>query len=73
MGQPTPQSDRLIRIFELCNYRGHKGIVPVSKATLYRWIRENSFPAPLRLGKHSVAWRWADVAAWLESNNGGAL
>ncbi|WGS46958.1 AlpA family phage regulatory protein [Burkholderia sp. JSH-S8] len=35
--------------------------VGVKKTTLYRWIREGSFPAPIRLGARSVGWRQRDV------------
>jgi prophage regulatory protein len=41
-------------------------ICKVSRATLYRYIKARRFPAPVRLGKSTVRWRAADVAAWLE-------
>lgn len=39
----------------------------VSRATLWRWCREGTFPAPIRLGRNTVAWRATDVADWLTS------
>jgi prophage regulatory protein len=30
-------------------------------STIYRWIAEGSFPAPVRLGPRAVAWRWSDL------------
>lgn len=41
--------------------------VGVHEATLYRWMREKKFPAPVRLGANSVAWREHDVDEWLAS------
>ncbi|MCA8130875.1 MULTISPECIES: helix-turn-helix transcriptional regulator [Burkholderia cepacia complex] len=41
--------------------------VGVKKTTLYRWIREGKFPAPVQLGARSVGWRATDVQQWLES------
>ncbi|MEV9633324.1 AlpA family phage regulatory protein [Burkholderia pseudomallei] len=41
--------------------------VGVKKTTLYRWIREGTFPAPVRLGTRSVGWHAADVQPWIES------
>ena len=41
--------------------------VGVKKTTLYRWIREGKFPAPVQLGARSVGWRAADVQQWVES------
>lgn len=39
--------------------------VGMKKSTIYKWIREGTFPAPVRLGVQSVGWREADIEAWL--------
>ncbi|CAN2528752.1 helix-turn-helix transcriptional regulator [Burkholderia pseudomallei] len=41
--------------------------VGVKKTTLYRWIKEGNFPAPIQLGARSVGWRQCDVEQWIES------
>ncbi len=43
-------------------------LVPVSKATLYRWAQAGMFPKPRALTPtHStVAWSAAEVHAWIE-------
>lgn len=51
---------------------GRPAIVPVSAASLWRWISAGKFPSPLRLGERGAAWRAADVARWLESRAPGA-
>jgi prophage regulatory protein len=38
----------------------------VSTWSLMRWAAQGKFPKPLRLGDNIVAWRVADVEAWLE-------
>ena len=43
------------------------GIVPVSSATLWRWIKGSNFPKPVKLSSRMVGWRVEDVRAWLES------
>lgn len=44
------------------------GILPISAATLWRWVRAGKFPAPVALCDGRVtAWRAADVRAWMES------
>ena len=40
--------------------------VPVSRSTLWRWVRDGKFPKPVKLGVMTSAWRASDVAAWLE-------
>lgn len=42
-------------------------VIGVSSATLYRWIQDGRFPAPRRLGSHSVGWLETAIRAWIES------
>ena len=41
------------------------GSIPTS--TLYRWVRDGSFPAPLKIGPQAIRWRLSEVLAWIES------
>lgn len=47
--------------------------VPVSSATLYRWIARGRFPAPVKLGPNVVGWKESDVSAWIESREKGSV
>ena len=42
-------------------------LIGASKATLWRWRRDGSFPQPVELGPNTVAWRREDVEAWIAS------
>jgi prophage regulatory protein len=44
-------------------------ITGLGRSTIYRWIAEGSFPAPVRLGRRAVAWRWSDLARWTQSRD----
>lgn len=44
-------------------------ILPISSATLWRWVRKGHFPAPLKLSTHVTAWRCEDVRAWLKQHS----
>lgn len=47
------------------------GIVPLSKTTIYRKIKEGSFPKPYKLtesGK-SVAWKKSEILQWVAEQN----
>lgn len=35
-----------------------------SKPTIYRWVKLGRFPAPVKIGPNSVAWRWGDLRTW---------
>lgn len=37
------------------------------KSSLHRMARAGAFPSPVKLGVRAVAWREADVDAWIES------
>lgn len=70
MGIPAP-ANRLIRINELASSKGQPGIVPISPATLWRWVKAGKFPAPIRLSDRVTAWESAKVRAWIEAQAGG--
>lgn len=36
-----------------------------SKASIYRGVRDGTFPAPVALGVRSVAWHRAEIEAWV--------
>jgi prophage regulatory protein len=42
-------------------------IIPVSPATLWRWVKAGDFVAPVRLGANVTAWRCEAVQAWMNS------
>ena len=39
--------------------------LPFSAATLWRYVKNGTFPAPVKLGAKTTAWRVSDVRAWL--------
>jgi len=44
-------------------------IVPTSRASLYRWISQGSFPSAVKIGPKRVAWRASDIEAWAAGLN----
>ncbi|MEO0569979.1 MAG: AlpA family transcriptional regulator [Pseudomonadota bacterium] len=44
-------------------------ITGLSRSTIYAWMQRGEFPQPLKLGTRLVAWREADVVAWLDSRD----
>jgi predicted DNA-binding transcriptional regulator AlpA len=43
------------------------GILPISPASLWRKVKNGSFPRPVKLGPKTTAWRVGSVRAWLEA------
>ena len=58
----APRPDRIMRRAEVQQRVGVRG-----KSTIYRWVKNNEFPAPLALGGGAVGWRESDIDAWIAS------
>ena len=53
--------------------KGKAGLVPFSRASIYRMLDEGVFPTPLRLSAtRSVAWRSEDIQAFRDELNAGS-
>ncbi len=61
-----PKNDEQ-RIPRLLNIRDVVAITSLSRRTLYVKSSDGSFPRPLKIGARRIAFREADVRAWLEA------
>ena len=57
----TTTTDRLLRLSEVLARCG------LSRSSLYRMMRDGSFPEPLKVGVRAVRWRESEIEAWLEA------
>jgi predicted DNA-binding transcriptional regulator AlpA len=70
-------SRKVIRIRELANTPAtpttpaHQGLLKVSPATIWRWVREGRFPKPFKLGKAVTVWDLAEVDAFVARQAAG--
>ena len=64
MTHETEQTDsrKLFRYADLVKI----GVVN-NRMTLKRWIESGDFPAPLRLGANTIAWRTEEVREWMDA------
>ncbi|CRM05421.1 MULTISPECIES: helix-turn-helix transcriptional regulator [Pseudomonas] len=53
--------DRFLRLDEVLHTTG------LGRNTVYRRIREGTFPKQVRIGPNSVAWRQSAIAEWMTS------
>ncbi|AQR70074.1 hypothetical protein BZG29_18375 [Janthinobacterium sp. LM6] len=65
-------SQQVIRIADLATTKGKPGKLPVSPATVWRWVREGSFPKPFKLSASVTVWDLAQVEAFIAKRAGGA-
>jgi prophage regulatory protein len=55
---PKLHAQRLLRLADVSMMVGLK------RSSIYRYVSEGSFPAPIKVGIRGVRWKLADVLAW---------
>lgn len=65
-------SQRVIRVADIATTKNSKGMLPVSPATIWRWVREDKFPKPFKLGDSVTVWNAAEVEAFIVQRGGRA-
>jgi prophage regulatory protein len=64
----TPQTlkgyimNRLLTAHEVLKVTGYR-----SRTTLWRKVKDDHFPAPIKLGGTSIRWNSAEVEAWIQN------
>ena len=38
----------------------------VSRSSIWSWVKQGSFPKPIKLGKNCTAWKSSDIKTWIE-------
>jgi predicted DNA-binding transcriptional regulator AlpA len=64
-------SQRVYRLRQLASIKGRPGLLPVGPATVWRWVREQRFPAPFKLGEKTTVWDAAEVEAFIAGRRAG--
>lgn len=52
--------------------RGVPGLIPMGRSTWYAGIRSGTYPAGVKIGKRSIAWRYSDITALAKKLGGEA-
>jgi prophage regulatory protein len=56
----------LLRTTDVCT------LLQISQPTLFRWLKENQLPQPLKLGPRLNAWKPEVMEAWLAERQAAA-
>jgi predicted DNA-binding transcriptional regulator AlpA len=62
-----------IRMGGLATTKGKSGLMPFSPATIWRKVKDGSFPKPVKLGERITAWHLDDIEAWLTARHEEAV
>ena len=60
--QRTMLSSGYLRLNQII---GPNGPLPISRSTLWKRVRQRTFPEPVKLGPRTTAWRADDIQAFL--------
>ena len=68
--QPAASLDTLpdgayVRAAQLITEPGRPGLLPFSGSTLWRKVKAETFPQPVKLSEGVTAWKLGDVRAWI--------
>ena len=63
-------AQRVIRIADLATTRTKKGRLPVSPATVWRWVKEGKFPQPFKLGPNVTVFDLDQIEQYLAQQAG---
>ena len=58
---------RVYRMAMLATTKNNQGLLPVSPATIWRFVKDGTFPRPFKLGENCTVWDASEVDAWLVS------
>ncbi len=61
-------NDALLRASQILQNPKHPervGLLPFSGPTLWRRVKDGSFPKPIKLSSRVTAWRVGDIREWL--------
>lgn len=66
-------NEGLLRISQICGNpkRGITPIVPVSKSTWWKGVKDGKYPQPIKLGTKTTCWRVSDIRALIAGTKGG--
>lgn len=60
--------NQVLRISQLSSSPSKPGLLPVSRTTIWRWVRSKKFPQPIRLSAGVTVWKADDVESWLKNH-----
>lgn len=61
------------RLRQLASTPENTGLLPVSPATIWRWVRLGKFPKPYTIGVRRTVWDKSAVDAWLKKQRNASV
>jgi prophage regulatory protein len=61
---------KIIRIADIATTPAKSGLLPVSPATIWRWVRDGKFPQPFKIGVRTTVWNYDEIQAYIARQAG---
>lgn len=63
------ETSQYLRVSDIVRNRktGQPGILPISSATLWAWVKAGKLPKPIKLSAGVTVWRRSDILVFAES------
>lgn len=55
------------RLSQLATTEGKPGKLPVSPATIWRWVKLGKFPRPFSMGMRCTVWDAKEIDTWIQT------
>lgn len=55
---------KFIQLRALASKPGKPGRLPVSRVTIWRWVKLGVFPKPVKLGEATTVWKISEIDEW---------
>lgn len=63
---------KFYRVKDIVGTKENPGPVPVSIPTIWRWVRNGTFPKPFKLGESTTVWNVDHVHEFVRQRNASA-
>ena len=61
---------KIIRIADIATTPTRSGMLPVSPATIWRWVRDGKFPKPFKIGARTTVWDYHEIQTYIARQAG---
>jgi prophage regulatory protein len=68
--QEKTMRTKLIRIADIATTTTKHGMLPVSPATIWRWVRDGKFPKPFNIGTRTTVWDYNEIETYIARQAG---
>lgn len=65
MNVNTMMGDKLLKLPEVCE------LVGLKRPTIYKYIKTEGFPKPIKIGSRASRWSYAQIMEWIEKQKNG--